>query len=180
MGDIPCTDVTFTVTEQYINIHLGGATVCQFGIGEDGGVILAFPNKFTLSNIALRDGTMQGVTLRPLRAAMVYQETEPDMALPRYQRTMIEAPRAPSVVRVRVSENGKVAKRDVEDVVEALVQSLVDEPNQTKTRQAAISREIAQRMGIQVMSIAGIRASLTKNAYGDLEDMKRAVQRART
>lgn len=168
--------ITFTVTERYVNLHFEGASICCIAIDNNGRPVFAFPNTMMRPAVRTIEGSLIKKDCRLLDVTMVYQETEPDMALPRFQRAAIRAPTTPSKIRVRVREGGKMAKQDVEDIVARVVQSFIDEPQQSKKRTAEITRTIAAQTGIPVMSIAGVRAALSKDMYGDFEEMKRSAK----
>lgn len=173
--------VHFTVTEQFINVHVMGASVCQFGVTPDGRIVLAFPSSAVYDQMELFEGSIVRAQLQPLQVTMVFQEMDDDLAIPRYRRQHIAPEAPPQRRRVRVTEGGQsIASGEVTELVEAICQSYVEEPNQTKMRTAAITKELSQRFGIPVMSIAGVRANLTRGTYGDFNTMVAAAGKRRS
>lgn len=175
--------VHFTVTDRFVNVHMLGGSVCQFGVAPDGTVIIAFPSTFKLDQVELHEGSIATRELKAIAVEVLHQEIDEDMAIPRYHRTKITpaalTPAPPRVIRVTV-DGERVNPRDVEELVDAIVMSFVAEPTQTKARTAEITKELSKRFGIPIMSIAGVRAALTRGAYGSLADMiKAASKRAR-
>lgn len=168
---MPAEPVLFTVTERFVNVHMKGVSVCQFGVDTDGKILLAFPNTLILDTIDLVEGSIVRRNLSPLEAEMIYQEMDPALAIPRYNRTKIGAPTPPTRQRIRVTENGQtISSSTVEGLIEAIVASYIEEPRQTKKRTAQITKELSERFAVPVMSIAGVRAALTRGAYNSSLD----------
>jgi hypothetical protein len=56
------------------------------------------------------------------------------------------------------------AKRD--QILLKIIDSLIENPNQTPTERSLVTHRIAAREGVDVMVVAGVRAAFTRETYG--------------
>lgn len=56
-------------------------------------------------------------------------------------------------------------------ILSHVLDSLIDEPNATKKRSAQISKEIAEKLGVKPMAVAGVKANLARGVYGDVQSI---------
>lgn len=165
---------------KFANIHLEGNHLLSVGILDSGRIVLFAPNSF--EGIELSDTPL--ITMHehlvPLRRIIRIDggfDTEEEEA-------QVALPNGGSLVRASVIAGepltrahglfGATDDRDiiagtstVDLVLQAILDSLVRHPNQTKPFQAKETERIAQELDVRKFAVAGVRAALTKGMYGD-------------
>lgn len=98
-----------------------------------------------------------------------------EMGLPRWERHRIQPPETPTQRRIRSTRsNGvvTVTSSEVEAILDAIVETYVKEPQQSRQRVSELSHVIAKKLDVGIMQVAGVRANLKRGAYDQtLEQM---------
>lgn len=110
------------------------------------------------------------------------------MALPKYQKEKVDETK-PRVIRAsrkpKVGSGGNsgpdtIAETQRDKVLNAILDSLLDHPDQDKTFTSTETKRIAKKYNQGHMQVAGVRANLTRGSYGDLDKMLRSRRRQRS
>lgn len=169
-----------------IEIIFRGMRVVQVGIRSDGTPIVSIPNE---DEVELDQDL--GIDLVPFDADVVVRRPSPEWTIqqeyvPTFDRTAIEdVEETLTFQRVRNTNRNETVSDDhllsteVRNALNAILDSYIDEPVQSRARTAAITRDIAERFEYPKYAIAGVRAALTKGIYGDFDDLVSARRRHR-
>lgn len=170
-----------------IEIIFRGMRVVQVGIKADGTPIVSIPNEHEVD----LDQDL-GLDLVPFDADVIVRRPAPTMPtlreyVPTFDRTAIEDveetltfQRSARHARDELTRNDDhLMSTEVRNALNAILDSYIDEPVQSRTRTAQITREIAERFEFPKYAVAGVRAALTKGTYGDFDDLVSARRRAR-
>lgn len=158
-----------------IDILYRGMRIVQVGINADNQAIVAIPNS---EEIVLDENL--GMHLLPFDADVITRRitSEWNEPLPTFDRLAIEevqetltfqrAPRANQNLEV---SGEHLLNVEVRNALNAILDSYVDEPVQSKRRTAEITNEIAERFDYPKYAVAGVRAALTKGIYGNFDEL---------
>lgn len=102
---------------------------------------------------------------------------ENQVALPTYSKQLIETDTdvTPKVKpRTYAHTSGQsptsiAGSEAVNHVLNAILDSMIDLPDQTDEERVAESKRIAAQLGVTVQSLAAVRANFTRGTYGDPE-----------
>lgn len=89
------------------------------------------------------------------------------MALPKTSR------RASTSSRATITTSDSISEKVSLKIQNELLRSLAKTPNQTASFRSAETNRIANKFGVKVMSVAGVRANLTRGAYGNYKKLLR-------
>lgn len=90
---------------------------------------------------------------------------------------VVKASRAPKPTSSSSTDSIETHSRD--KVLDAILDSLLDHPEQTKSFTSAETRRIAKKYDQGVYVVAGVRANLTRGSYGDLNKVLDTRRRQR-
>lgn len=180
-----------TKRTNFANIHIDGKHVLSIGLLDNGKYVLYAPDEFENVEMAAEPLVKYGAHLVPLRrilkldAGFDTEEEEERMALPNGEGVMRRTVIAGEPIRSRGlfghsdDERGLISgSRVLDPVLEAILDSLIDHPNQISSFRAAETRRIAEEFGVRMYAVAGVRAALTKGIYGDTAENLVKARRA--
>jgi hypothetical protein len=175
---------------RWVNVFIDDVLVCQIGVHADPEAgptnIVAFPNgswnRTTITESLLRDYPLEPL-YKVIKLIPEVNEEMPLVTLPQYRREYLAG--APNTHHRALSEGGEgdriyEALRD--ELIVAILDSHLDEPNQSKKRTAEITEQLVTKLNAAKWTIAGVRAAMTRGVYGskDVLLQERAKQRARS
>lgn len=149
-----------------------GHTIAEFSIDADRQLHVRVPPE-VIGEVVWETDVVLAAT--PLQVdVIVYEKEDSAVALPRTRaqrktattETIRPARRAkPS--RTYLSRTDGITDPQKEKVLNMVLRSLKRNPHQSRAEVAAESHRIADACGVGVMAVAGVRANLTRGAYGD-------------
>ncbi len=167
-------------TIKWTNIFIDRQLICQLGVSaEDGKPILAFLGT-SFNSITVSDQSLSKENLLPLRNIIAFEPEEDEMGLPAYRRKLVAGTKDPETKKMFSTQTNadKINEAMRDDLLVTIIDSFIAEPHQSKARTAQISGEISEKQNINKMSIAGVRAALTRGVYGGtLNDLIMARKR---
>lgn len=169
MGVTDYTEIELIVHDTSVEVWRRAKQVVSFAVNGAGGLC------FMLRDTADMEWVQHlPLDRKNLDVYLVRYHKEGIMALPRtvkepVQTTVVKARRktagpGPDTVNV---DHIPESKRD--QVLGAILDSMIDQPDQTRSQIADIGIAIAERYGERKMAVAGVRANLTRGAYGDIK-----------
>lgn len=172
-------------TIRWVAVYVDQQLVCQIGILADGArtPIIAMPEG-SWARTAITEVLLRNWELEPIERLVQLLPQGEDEMLPTvmsYRREYLvgqpERHRGPGEFDPRDRINDSL--RD--ELIVSILDSWLDEPDQTKKRTAEITAEIATKLHANKWTIAGVRAALTKGIYGERDQLlqARAAQRRR-
>lgn len=166
-----------------IDVLFRGIRIVQIGITEAGQAIIALPNEEQI----LLDNDL-GVDLMPFDADVITRQRPTTWTndLPTFNRLTIEDVNE-TLTFTRTDRNSHSEQSDehlvsteVRTALNAILDSYLDEPVQSRTRTAQITKDIAQRFDYPKYAVAGVRAALTKGIYGEFDELLAHRRQQRT
>lgn len=171
-------ELELIVTDHTVQVWHRLRQFLTFAIDDDGRFVLRL---YRPEAITLVDHEPLNGHLRKLDVIAVTPEEETSMALPAPKHKRSDVHRASRAVR-RNTDGGadNISERQRDKVLNALLDSLLDDPQQSKTAQASETRRIASKFGEPLFAVAGVRAALTKGSYGEPAKLLAARRRFRS
>lgn len=163
--------VEVVVNNEKITICFRGRNIAEFGIDPQSGKILRKLNDTDVSenvNHVL-------FNLSPVSVDVITFEDPKDsfMALPKAHRRAA----ANETIAARKSDKRHNYERDFDSVSDSEAKSILHEiigslrnnPHQTKAERSKETHRIATKLGVKPMSVAGVRANMTRGVYGNID-----------
>lgn len=185
MSNPQYSEIELVVHDSSIEVYFRGRHYLSLAIKEESG---------QLALAWCRDDIefIEGYLGSGLRALDVYITTldrplEGSMALPKYQKEKVDETR-PRVIKARrkpkTGSGGNsgpdaIAETDRDKVLNAILDSLLDHPDQDNEFTRAETKRIATKHKVGHMQVAGVRAAFTKGSYGEPERELRRRRRQR-
>lgn len=149
----------------HINVFVGPKLVCQIGIDHNSVPTINIPHDEILV-VQTDPATFREVVDNSIHVVATYTPVfDEDMGLPKFQKEVIAGTVSEPRYNPRNSSDS-IEELLRDEVLSEIVDSYIAEPKQSKKRTAQITHEMSERLSAGVMSIAGVRANLTRGAYG--------------
>lgn len=170
---------------RWVAVYVDEKLVCQIGILADGTrtPIIAMPEA-SWARTAITEVLLRNWELEPIdRLVQLVPQGEDEMlpTVVSYRREYLVGEPEPHR-RMEFDPRDRINDSLRDELIVSILDSWLDEPDQTKKRTAEITAEIATQLHANKWTIAGVRAALTKGIYGDKDHLlqARAAQRNRT
>lgn len=162
-------EVELVIKPKLIEVWYKGRHYSSFAVNEEHKLIYSIHR----SDILDSSGTyLVGSGFERLDVYTLVKEIleENSVAIPRYAKrkastTVIRAPRKQS--SNGSSSNDSILEHARDQVLNAILDSLIDNPDQSRAFRQAETARIAKKFKEGLFVVAGVRAALTRGSYGD-------------
>lgn len=162
----------------YLSVYTDSGLICKIAFDKKTGKpLVSIPDEHV--EVTFENITSDQVELINTVIEFAPDEEEQSMEFPSYQSKVVFGSPT-SKYGSPLDERSSIGDtRD--DILDLIIQSYIDYPNQSKTLTSRISHEIAEKLDVKVMTVAGVRANLARGSYDQtLEQMIAAKRKART
>ena len=163
--EIEVNDTTITIWHKF-------SVMLKLMVGEDGRIHLCVPNVEAMETHESYNPP-RPIHPRKIEVNSLVKKKEAYVALPRLVSARLEDGEVfrPETIKRATSSGGGggplINENEANIVLNAVCDSFLAKPNQTKDEIAAESHRIANDLNIRVGSVAAVRANFTRGTYGD-------------
>lgn len=159
------------VTNTRVSISYRGMTVAEYSVDQDNHIL----QRHSLICPVVNDVHQPTHNDEQIKVEVITYEDSEDtfMALPRAnRRTATTETIAPHRKRTKVQharDFDTISDAESKKILNEIIASLKNNPHQTKIERAKETHRIASKLGVRPMAVAGVRANMTRGAYGRID-----------